>query len=227
MGVGTALLIIPIFAILRWISAHPRTRNFHPADVAKLVCARSCCIVKMMASKVQVSAKLEEKSPGLPYAALILGWLVPGLGPRPYKALDPCGASLRLNHQHVHPRRHDAGQLYQPNAGDVLEMLGFAGDLGCGALYILGRIMDLGPMGAVQVATADYGTKFIVVAGLLNIISASTRTIPHRQEGRMLTLSHFSAVLLFATFASVVFGITQRTSPKLWFGTASTVGPCS
>jgi len=30
----------------------------------------------------------------------------------------------------------------------------------------------------------------------------------------MLALSHFSAVLLFATFASVVFGITQRTAPK-------------
>jgi len=30
----------------------------------------------------------------------------------------------------------------------------------------------------------------------------------------MLAVSHFSAVLLFATFASVVFGITQRTNPK-------------
>lgn len=30
----------------------------------------------------------------------------------------------------------------------------------------------------------------------------------------MLALSHFSAVLVFATFASVVFGITQRTHPK-------------
>lgn len=30
----------------------------------------------------------------------------------------------------------------------------------------------------------------------------------------MLALSHFSSVLLFATFASVVFGITQRTNPK-------------
>ena len=26
--------------------------------------------------------------------------------------------------------------------------------------------------------------------------------------------SHFAAVLLFAVFASVVFGITQRTSPR-------------
>jgi hypothetical protein len=28
------------------------------------------------------------------------------------------------------------------------------------------------------------------------------------------TLSHFSAVVFFATFASVVFGITQRSTPK-------------
>jgi hypothetical protein len=29
-----------------------------------------------------------------------------------------------------------------------------------------------------------------------------------------MTLSHFSAVLVFATFASVVFGITQRSTMK-------------
>jgi hypothetical protein len=29
-----------------------------------------------------------------------------------------------------------------------------------------------------------------------------------------LELSHFSAAVLFAVFASVVFGITQRTSPR-------------
>jgi hypothetical protein len=28
------------------------------------------------------------------------------------------------------------------------------------------------------------------------------------------TLSHFSAALLFAVFASVVFGITQRNTPR-------------
>jgi hypothetical protein len=28
------------------------------------------------------------------------------------------------------------------------------------------------------------------------------------------TPSHFTSVLLFATFASVVFGITQRSTPK-------------
>ncbi|MGB0125354.1 MAG: hypothetical protein WA419_12280 [Silvibacterium sp.] len=30
----------------------------------------------------------------------------------------------------------------------------------------------------------------------------------------MFAPSHFPAVLLFATFASVVFGITQRSTPK-------------
>ena len=30
-----------------------------------------------------------------------------------------------------------------------------------------------------------------------------------------MTISHFSAVLLFALFTSVVFGITQRAEPKM------------
>jgi hypothetical protein len=36
-----------------------------------------------------------------------------------------------------------------------------------------------------------------------------------------MTLSHFSAVLLFSLFTSVVFGITQRAEPKMMvrFGT--------
>ncbi len=30
-----------------------------------------------------------------------------------------------------------------------------------------------------------------------------------------MTLTHFSAVLLFALFVSIVFGITQRSDPKM------------
>jgi hypothetical protein len=33
------------------------------------------------------------------------------------------------------------------------------------------RAMDWG-QGAIQIAAADYGTKYIIVAGLLNIIAA-------------------------------------------------------
>ena len=63
------------------------------------------------------------------------------------------------------------GKIYQPNAGDMLEILAFISDLGAGGLYILSRIMDLG-MNQISFATADYGTKFIAVAGLLNVIAA-------------------------------------------------------
>lgn len=63
------------------------------------------------------------------------------------------------------------GHLYLPDGGDPLSLLGFAGDLGSGLFYLVGYVGGLG-RGVVQVATADYGTKFIVVASLLNIIAA-------------------------------------------------------
>jgi hypothetical protein len=64
------------------------------------------------------------------------------------------------------------GRMYRPNGGDILDILGFVGDVGAGGLYILTRAMDLG-QGAVAHATADYGTKYIIVAGLLNFISVA------------------------------------------------------
>src|SRR5579864_3584375 len=63
------------------------------------------------------------------------------------------------------------GKVYGMNGGDLLDMLGFVGDLGAGSLYFITRAMDWGH-GAIQLASADYGTKFIIVAGLLNVISA-------------------------------------------------------
>jgi|SRR5579883_45265 hypothetical protein len=124
-----------------------------------------------MASKVQVSARPEVKSSGFPYLALLLGWLVPGLGHVVTKhwirALLLFGSITLMFVLGLLMQ----GKLYHANTGDMLEMLGFVGDLGGGGLYIIGRIFDLGH-GAIQLATADYGTKFIVVSGLLNIISA-------------------------------------------------------
>jgi len=64
------------------------------------------------------------------------------------------------------------GHVYQPNGGDILDILGFVGDVGAGALYILAQAMGWGP-GAISHATADYGTKYLIVAGLLNFISAA------------------------------------------------------
>ena len=63
------------------------------------------------------------------------------------------------------------GKIYSPNAGDILQILAFIGDMGAGSLYIVARLLDWG-RGAIELASADYGTTFIVVAGLLNVIAA-------------------------------------------------------
>jgi hypothetical protein len=64
------------------------------------------------------------------------------------------------------------GRIYKANGGDILDILGFIGDLGAGALYIVTLAADWG-QGAIALATADYGTKFMIVAGLLNFISVA------------------------------------------------------
>ena len=64
------------------------------------------------------------------------------------------------------------GHIYNPNGGDILDILGFFGDIGSGGMYFVGKMMDLG-QGNIARATADYGTKYLIVAGLLNFISAA------------------------------------------------------
>ena len=64
------------------------------------------------------------------------------------------------------------GRVYHPNGGDILDILGFVGDVGSGALYFLACIMDWGNVKAAN-AAADYGKTFLIVAGLLNFIAAA------------------------------------------------------
>lgn len=64
------------------------------------------------------------------------------------------------------------GRIYRANGGDILDILGFVGDLGAGALYILTLALDWG-QSAIGFAVADYGTKFMIVAGLLNFIAVA------------------------------------------------------
>ena len=64
------------------------------------------------------------------------------------------------------------GHIYRANGGDILDILGFIGDLGAGGLYIVTLAMN-GGQGAIAFAIADYGTKFMIVAGLLNFIAVA------------------------------------------------------
>ena len=66
------------------------------------------------------------------------------------------------------------GAMFQPQSGDVLTVLinwgGFIGDMSSGILYLLTSWL-----GYSQADMAghvhDYGTKFLVAAGLLNVLA--------------------------------------------------------
>ena len=64
------------------------------------------------------------------------------------------------------------GHIYRPNGGNILDILDFIGEVGTGGMYIVCRALDLGN-GVVATATANYGTNFIVVSGLLNFMSVA------------------------------------------------------
>jgi len=101
-----------------------------------------------------------------------LGWLIPGAGHIIQKRwirgvlLLISIASLFLLGLAMQ------GRIYKANGGDILDMLGFVGDVGAGAFYIVTLAQDWG-QGAIAFATADYGTKFMIVAGLLNFIAVA------------------------------------------------------
>jgi hypothetical protein len=112
----------------------------------------------------------EPKSP-LFSAALLVGWLVPGAGHLLSRRWVRGGLLFAAIGLMFVLGLLMQGKLYVANSGDPLDLLGFVGDLGSGLMYIGGRIFGVGQT-PVQVVTADYGTKFIVVAGLLNVIAA-------------------------------------------------------
>ena len=120
----------------------------------------------------------EEKQPMAPIGvwapAVALGWLIPGGGHFLLKrtgrgvllllsvtGMFLCGLMMR-------------GAMFQPQSGDLLTTLintgGFIGDLCSGILYLLTVWL-----GYSQPDTAghvhDYGTKFLVTAGLLNLLA--------------------------------------------------------
>jgi hypothetical protein len=110
------------------------------------------------------------KQTGFLYLPLIAGWLVPGSGHFLMKKWGRgalisvsivCMYALGLAMQ---------GKLYT-SVHDGLDALGLVGDLGNGILFFISRALGLGA-DQVQVTTADYGTRFMVVAGLLNVIAA-------------------------------------------------------
>jgi hypothetical protein len=122
-----------------------------------------------MASRAQTPA--QPQTQGFLYSALLLGWLIPGAGhlvTRHWIRAALVFLSITLMFSLGLAMQ---AKVYSPGTGDPLDVLGFCADLGTGVLYFIARVFSLGQP-TVQLVTADYGTKFVVVAGLLNFIAA-------------------------------------------------------
>ena len=124
-----------------------------------------------MANEKAIATAVEPQAGMMTIVAPLAGWLVPGLGHILLKRWVRGGLIFASVSIMFFSGLGMQGKVYGFNVGDLLDMLGFVGDFGNGVLYFLARSMDWGG-GAIFRATADYGTKFIVCAGLLNVIAA-------------------------------------------------------
>jgi TM2 domain-containing membrane protein YozV len=119
-----------------------------------------------------------EKQPMPPLSAWVpavaLGWIVPGGGHFLLKrrgrgallllsvtGMFVCGLLMR-------------GAMFQPQSGDLLTIIintgGFIGDMCSGILYFLSVWLGYN-QADVAGHVHDYGTKFLVTAGLLNVLA--------------------------------------------------------
>jgi Family of unknown function (DUF6677) len=108
------------------------------------------------------------------YPIVLLGWLVPGGGhfllKRPWRGALLMGSVVLMFVLGLMMR----GYMFQRQTGDLLTTIiywgGFIGDLASGLPYLLTTWMGYAqPDMAGHVH--DYGTKFLVAAGILNILA--------------------------------------------------------
>lgn len=124
-----------------------------------------------MVNTAQVPAQRVGQSSSKALLVLIAGWLVPGAG---HFLLGKWVRGLLLFASLVLMFSIGLalkGEISSPSTGQLLDILNFAGDLGNGLMYLVAKVFSLGASSVLTVS-ADYGTKFIVVAGLLNVIAA-------------------------------------------------------
>lgn len=123
------------------------------------------------ANSTEINRRIRGESSSKPMLALILGWLIPGAGHILLGKYIRGGLLFVSIMGMFLIGLGMQGKIYLPNTGEILDILGFAGQLGLGLLFGLAHVFGWGAS-AVLITVGDWGTKFIVVAGLLNLISA-------------------------------------------------------
>jgi len=120
----------------------------------------------------QIAQRVPGEKSSFPALVLLVGWLVPGAG---HLMVGKWVRGLLLFVSILGMYLIGLGlqgKIYSP--GDIqgiLDILNFVGQLGLGILYAVARVFNLGAS-TVVTTVGDYGSKFLVVGGLLNLISA-------------------------------------------------------
>jgi hypothetical protein len=126
-----------------------------------------------MTDETQVTTAPQPDS-SLETRALLLGvagWILPGLGHALQKMWGRAVACFLTVAVLVVIGAGMRGNLFTADGGDAFASLGFLADLGAGSFYLVARSLEThGP--DVSHADGDYGTRFLAVAGVLNLLAA-------------------------------------------------------
>jgi hypothetical protein len=105
----------------------------------------------------------------VPVAVLIAGWLVPGGGHFLLRRWGLGALLLGAIGLMFFAGIAMGGRFFEPSRTGIVESLGYLGDL-CSGLFFLGAKFLGYNMPPSAAPAADYGTKFLLVAGLLNVL---------------------------------------------------------
>jgi len=109
-----------------------------------------------------------------PWLIGFISWLLPGLGHllqgRVWRGVLSCATILVMFILGVSIGGHIYG-LRESNEGLLSSLFGLC-DMGSGVLYLASRFAGLAINERPEEATSEYGSVFLMVAGLLNLILA-------------------------------------------------------
>ena len=118
------------------------------------------------------SRELESDNPStvkIPILPVLAAWLVPG-GGHLWQRRWGRGALLLVSIGTLFLVGVTMqGRLFQLVPGNFVEMMGFLSDCAAGLLFLVTRSTGYNP-GELPSPASDFGTKFILVAGLLNVL---------------------------------------------------------
>jgi hypothetical protein len=104
---------------------------------------------------------------GNPFVAAVAAWLVPGLGHIYLKRVSRGLIFLLLVLVSIWAGCYLAGNLYRPMPNQPLSVLGTLGAMGMGIPYFVLRF-GTGYAGDIVAPGFEYGTAFLLTAGLMN-----------------------------------------------------------